>query len=286
MATRLRDALRETLVDWQNDLSPGWQFVLEGVELAFEAVDGTLKLNPWEPIFPSRRSFSLPGEPPGAHLFRAFDGLAPDSVRCVVIGQDPYPNIAFSTGRAFESGEHRHWRELDNMLSSTMRCLVQSIHAFRSGTACNAEDVDGWSETLRAVTAPGTEFPTPAVLAQSWVDQGVLLLNASLSLSRFAVEGDPHQTRGHLPLWRPLIVRILQHFAGRSSQPVVFCLFGEAAQIAAVESGVVKQAALHTDPAIVASPHPSKGNAYLKQANPFEQCNRKLEAMGASGIHW
>lgn len=287
MATRLRDALREALVDWQSDLNFDWQSVVGGVDLAFDAVDDTLELYPWEPIFPSRRHFVLPGEPDGAHMFRAFDDLSPDAVRCVVVGQDPYPNIAFCTGRAFESGEHRHWRELNNMRSPSMRCLVQSLYALRSGQANHAADTDGWPATLEAIAEQSNAFPGPAQLAKSWVDQGVLLLNSSLTLSRFSVDGDPHQTRGHLRLWRPLIARILGHFSSaHTRQSVVFLLFGVAAQEAAVASGVFDESTIQDHPAIVASLHPAEGNGYLKQSNPFELCNRKLAAMGAAPINW
>ena len=90
VTTGLQDALREVLADWESDLSSDWRPVIDGVELAFDAVDGALELHPWEPIFPSRRHVELPGEPDGAHMFRAFDNLPPQSVRCVVVGQDPY----------------------------------------------------------------------------------------------------------------------------------------------------------------------------------------------------
>ena len=286
MATRLKDALREALLDWQDDLSPPWRPVIDGIELAFDAVEDRLQLHPWEPIFPSRRHFSLPGEPEGAHMFRAFDELPPEAVRCVLLGQDPYPNIAFCTGRAFESGEHRHWRELDNMRSQSMRCLIQSLHAFRSSCSAHAQDVAGWPATLEAVAAPGNGFPKPAQLAQTWVDQGVLLLNASLTLTRFAVKGDPHQSSGHLPLWRPLIGHLLRYFANRDSRPVAFMLFGDAAQHTAAASGIAERGAMRSHPAIVASPHPAEGNAFLKAPNPFALCNDKLKAMGAEPIHW
>ena len=283
---RLRDALRQALADWESDLSPDWRSVIDGVELAFDAVDEGLEVNPWEPIFPSRRHFSLPGEPDGAHMFRAFDGLPPKSVRCVVVGQDPYPNIAFSTGRAFESGEHRHWRELNNMRSGSMRCLIQSLYAFRSGCAARARSVDDWPATLAAVDASGNGFPNPPQLAQTWVNQGVLLLNASLTLSRFSVDGDPHQTSGHLPLWRPLIERILRHFSDPARQSVVFVLFGDAAQRAATASGIVGGGSINRHSSIVASPHPAAGDDFLKSSNPFELCNSKLLAMDAEPISW
>ena len=286
MTTPLQDALREALVGWQSDLSPDWRPVIDGVELAFDAVDDRLELHPWEPIFPSRRHFSLPGEPDGAHMLHAFDHLPPRAVRCVVVGQDPYPNIAFSTGRAFESGEHRHWHELNNMRSHSMRCLIQSLCAFRSGRPSYAEDVEAWPAALKAIAKPASEIPGPGELAQTWVEQGVLLLNASLTLSRFAIEGDPHQTHGHLPLWRPLIGQVLRYFWKRPGQPVVFMLFGDAAQRAVADAGIIEPESINNDPAIVALPHPAVGNDFLKRSNPFALCNSKLRAMGAEPIHW
>ena len=286
MTIRLREALHEALAGWENDLSPDWRPVIDGVELAFDAVDEALELHPWEPIFPSRRHFTLPGEPDGTHMLRAFDGLPPDSVRCVVLGQDPYPNIAFCTWRAFETGEHRLWRELENMWSHSMRCLIQSLYAFRSGRTDGAQNVQDWPATLAAIDASGNGFPTPLDLAQTWVNQGVLLLNASLTLSRFGVDGDPHQTSGHLPLWRPLIERVLRHFYDPARQSVVFVLFGDAAQRAAVTSGIVDGGSMHGHPAIVASPHPAAGDDFLRSPNPFQLCNSKLLAMNAEPISW
>ena len=58
-------------------------------------------------------------------MFRAFDGIAPEDVRCVILGQDPYPCPAFATGRAFEAGNVARWRELDKMFSPSVRAVVQ-----------------------------------------------------------------------------------------------------------------------------------------------------------------
>ena len=86
MTVALKEALCELLTDWRADLSADWSQVLAGVEPALADVDERLELHPWEPIFPSRRGFILPDEPVGAHIFRAFDDLAPEAVRCVIIG--------------------------------------------------------------------------------------------------------------------------------------------------------------------------------------------------------
>ena len=92
-----------------------------------------LALEPWEPIFPARKGKHYPGAPSGAHIFHAFDRLEPDRVRVVVLGQDPYPCGAFSTGRAFEAGNVASWRELEKMFSVSVRTFMLMIAAARTG---------------------------------------------------------------------------------------------------------------------------------------------------------
>lgn len=281
MTISLKDALREMLRGWQDDLSSSWQHVLAGVEPGFDAVGDDLELHPWEPIFPTRPDFSLPGAPPGAHLFHAFDGLEPDQVRCLVLGQDPYPSVDFATGRAFEVGGYSSWAELEKMASCSMRCLIQCIYASRSCRPELCETINGWPEVLEAIRADAS-FPAPSQMVQPWVDQGVLLLNASLTLSRFSVQGDPHQVRGHLPLWRPIMARLIDYFAQEAEQDVVFMLFGDAAREAADVAGL----GVDGHPAVITMPHPAAGNDFLRPPNPFDRCNEKLLAMQADPIRW
>lgn len=282
----LREALQALLRDWRADLSAEWQQVMDGADPAFDKVDGSLTLYPWEPVFPSRRHFTLPDEPPSAHLFRAFDDLSPDQVRCVIVGQDPYPSLSFSTGRSFEAGCYHDWGELDKMFSCSVRSLVQFVYAFRSGNPRHAAGTGAWPGVLAAIRDPASGFPSPTGLIQQWVEQGILLLNASLTISRFSVQGDPHQLRGHLPLWRPFMARLIRYFATIPSQPVMFLLFGEAAREAAVASGIASIAGVDKHPAVIAMPHPATGDEFLRLPNPFVRCNEKLLAKGAKPIQW
>ena len=172
------------------------------------------------------------------------------------------------------------------MFSCSVRSLLQFVYAFRSGEQRYAQETDGWPDVMHAICDPESDFPAPDRLVQGWVEQGVLMLNASLTLSRFSVTGDPHQARGHLPLWRPLMARLLNYFSERTSQPVVFLLFGDAACEAALAGGITSAAELDTHPAIVAMPHPAAGDEFLRHPNPFELCNEKLEAKNEEPIEW
>ena len=165
MTMRLEEALRDTLGGWQTDVDPHWHDLVGGVDLAFDDVDPALELEPWEPIFPARRNRTFPGAPAGAHMLRAFDGIAPAHVRCVILGQDPYPCPAFATGRSFEAGNVARWRELDKMFSPSVRAVIQLIVAARTGEAHYARNFAQWPATLAAIEAGAIKLEAPAVLA-------------------------------------------------------------------------------------------------------------------------
>ena len=281
---QLRAALRETLEGWQEDIHQPWRDVVSDVSPAFDDVDPALALEPWEPVFPARRGRSFPGAPVDAHMLRAFDGLAPADVRCVILGQDPYPCPAFATGRAFEAGNVARWCELDKMFSPSVRAVIQLIVAARTGESQYARGVARWPATLAAIEDGRVDLEAPEALADRWVASAVLLLNASLTLTRFRRDGDPHQIRGHLRLWRPLMVRVLGYLA-RQDAAVVFIGFGNAAAETLAAANI---AAADADASarVILRPHPAEADKVLAQENPFTLCNRRLEAMGAAAVDW
>lgn len=282
MPSRLVDALRETLSGWQGDLAPAWATVLADVTLDFAAIDADLVIEPWEPIFPARRGKTFPGAPTGAHALRAFDNIAPEDVRCVILGQDPYPEPGFSSGRAFEAGNVAAWRELDKMFSKSIRAYTQMICAARTGDLSLARSFDDWPRVLAAIEGKAIDLEAPEALADRWVASGVLLLNSSLTLSRFKVDIDPHQSRGHLPLWRPLIQAVLAHLKARPT-PIVYIAFGEAATANFARAGLAEPPRPH---ATIQREHPAFADRVLPLENPFLLCNRHLEAMGAQPVAW
>lgn len=284
MVIQLRVALREMLEGWHEDIHLPWRDVIGDVSLGFEQVDATLELESWEPVFPARRGRRFPGAPAGAHMLRAFDGLAPADVRCVILGQDPYPCPAFATGRAFEAGNVARWRELDKMFSPSVRAVIQLVVAARTGEAYYARSVARWPATLTAIEDGRVGLEAPEALADRWVAAGVLLLNASLTLTRFRREGDPHQVQGHLPLWRPPMVRVLGHLAQQGS-PIVFIGFGDAAAETLAAANITAADA-DASARVILRPHPAQADAVLAQENPFTLSNRRLEAMGAAAVDW
>jgi uracil-DNA glycosylase len=283
MPMRLRQAMAETLGGWEADLPAAWRTALGPIGDDFTGIDGDLELEAWEPIFPVRRGRHFPGQPRGAHALRAFDGIAPDQVRCVVLGQDPYPEPGFATGRAFEAGNLAGWHELDKMFSKSVRAYMQLIVAARTGVDDYARSFDDWPATRAYLTDPASGFEEADAIADRWVREGALLLNASLTLSRFKVDIDPHQSRGHLPFWRPLMFRTVETLLARG-EPVVFIGFGKAAQDILGHFDLSE--GLSGQVGCVLREHPAFAEAVLSRPNPFILCNSYLETMGAKPIAW
>lgn len=275
--------MTQTLAGWEGDLPQDWRAALGPIVDDFDSVDAALDFEAWEPIFPARRGKTFPGQPKGAHALAAFDGIAPDGVRCMVLGQDPYPEPGFATGRAFEAGNLAGWAELDKMFSKSIRAYMQLIAAARLGNESLARDFDRWPDVRRLLCDPAGAFEAPSAIGDHWVSEGVLLLNASLTLSRFRVDIDPHQSRGHLPFWRPLMVRVTEMLLARS-EPIVFLGFGTAAADIFADTGIREGHSGHVG--YVQRAHPAFADQVLGRENPFLLCNSYLEAMGARPIAW
>lgn len=295
---KLRDAFREVLTDWRQDLPPAWRTLLSGTEPDFDAVDATLEHQAWEPLFPTRKGKRILGAPRGAHIFRAFDALAPKDVRVVLVGQDPYPDIANATGRAFEQGNLTGWVADGHRVAKSLRRVVQVAADTRADHRRYVDGDGGWDTLIDDVQGGSLEFPGPNDLFDHWRDQGVLLLNTGLTISRFGAAGSAdaaYQFQGHLPLWRPVIARVLAAVAERAVGVVVFLLWGKPARDRFAETGVRTRAEAAgtwgTRVRAVTKPHPAAGNPggavpFLEGANTFTEVNDALAAMGGARIDW
>lgn len=282
MALELKSAMMEILEGWQDDLPPAWTQALGPVDLGFANMDASLLLEPWEPVFPPRRSRHFPGMPQGAHMLRAYDRIEPAQVRCVILGQDPYPEPGFATGRAFEAGNLASWHELDKMFSKSIRAYIQQIYAARTGENEFARSFQDWPVVRSAITNPENGFEAPDALADRWVCQGILLLNTALTLSRFRVEIDPHQSAGHAPLWQPLILRTLQILVQRA-EPLVILAFGDSAAETLALAGLSSS----TDMVhIERRAHPAFVDRLFAEPNPFVCANAFLASRGLDLIAW
>lgn len=176
-------------------------------------------------------------------LFAALDGLRPIDVRVVILGQDPYHGKNQATGRAFEVSEAS---PLPPSLVNIRKMLERDLGI-----------------------AKGPRFQIGC-----WAEQGVLLLNTSLSVR--AGEPESHQGIG----WQTVTDRIISVIAALDT-PTVFLLWGAHAH---------KKSRLVTGARnlILTAPHPSPLSAYrgFFDCAHFSSANRWLESQGEPAIRW
>jgi uracil-DNA glycosylase len=180
--------------------------------------------------------------PPEEDVFNAFKATPFDKVKVLLLGQDPYHGKGQAHGMCFSVRPGvRPPPSLVNML--------QELH-----------------------TDLGCKVPNHGNL-QAWAEQGVLLLNAVLTVRER--EPNSHKNEG----WEEFTDAVIMALNERE-KPVVFALWGAYAQ---------KKEKLVTNPQhrVVKAAHPSPMSAlkYLG-SKPYTAINKALEEVGEEPIVW
>lgn len=186
---------------------------------------------------------TTPIYPPARLIFNAFDHCPFNDVKVVILGQDPYHGAGQANGLCFSVNKGvpfppsllNIFKEIENDL--------------------------------------GTPIPQDGDLTR-WSDQGVLLLNATLTV-RASMAGS-HQKRG----WEEFTDAAIRELADRREN-IVFILWGSYAQ----KKGAFIDRSRHL---VLTSPHPSPLSAYqgFFGNHHFSTANRYLAEHGKSEIKW
>ncbi|WP_326532747.1 uracil-DNA glycosylase family protein [Pseudorhodoferax sp.] len=286
----LREAMASYLHDWRADLPPAWRAVLRDVEPALDAIAPQLTLEPHEIVIPRRKGHAE--TPLGSHLFKAFDGVGPQQVRAVLLGQDPYPNRDQATGRSFEQGDLAGW---DGDATKSLRRVVQGLAHHRLPRADDPV-VDAWEQVRADIAAGQPAIEAPPALFDRWARAGVLCLNLGLTLSRFDDSDTPDAQRvqpAHMALWTPVVRAVLLHLARRPKSTLLVLLWGGQAQEAFETMGIAQAAEGANPPGrllVVKRRHPAYavGNAppFLELPDAFTQANQAFGGNPPHGIDW
>ncbi|MBL8484955.1 MAG: hypothetical protein JNJ60_22355 [Rhodocyclaceae bacterium] len=284
----LRAALESFLTDWRSDLPDAWRGILAGVEPDFGAIAAHLTLEPNERIFPLRKGHADPLAPAHSHMFRALDGSAPDAVRAVLLGQDPYPEIRRATGRSFEQGDLSNWQ---GEVAKSLRHIIQVLAEHRAPDPDYVPRDSAWPGVSARIVAGNPAIELPAGLFDRWQEAGVMCLNLGLTLSRFDDRDAPAADRvqpAHMGLWKPVVTTIVRHLAQRPGRPLLVLLWGGMAQKAVDQMRLNSARQDGESPAqlaVVRRIHPVMP-AFLQLPDPFAQANAALETIGAAPINW
>ncbi|MBQ5895534.1 MAG: uracil-DNA glycosylase [Bacteroidaceae bacterium] len=181
--------------------------------------------------------------PPARLIFNAFDHCPFDKVKVVILGQDPYHGAGQAHGLCFS-------------VNKGVQFPPSLLNIFKE-----------------IESDLGTPIPQDGDLTR-WSDQGVLLLNATLTVR--AAQAGSHQKRG----WEEFTDAAIRELATRRSG-IVFILWGSYAQ----KKGAFIDRNKHL---VLTSPHPSPLSAYqgFFGNHHFSTANRYLREQGKSEIIW
>ncbi|SNS24944.1 Uracil-DNA glycosylase [Belliella buryatensis] len=181
--------------------------------------------------------------PKGKEIFIAFDHCPFDQVKVVILGQDPYHGPGQAHGLSF---------------------------SVRPGVPFPPSLLNIFKEINKDLDQP---IPSNGDLTR-WADQGVLLLNATLTVR--AHQAGSHQKQG----WETFTDAVIRKLVEKKSN-VVFMLWGAYAQKKAAFIDESKHLKLH-------APHPSPLSAHrgFLGCGHFSKANTYLEENGLSTIKW
>ncbi|HAL42872.1 MAG TPA: uracil-DNA glycosylase [Gammaproteobacteria bacterium] len=182
--------------------------------------------------------------PSGDKIFAAMNLLPVDQVKVVLIGQDPYHGPGQAQGLCFSVPE-------GVQLPPSLRNIYREIQT-----------------DLGLTTMPKSGDLT------AWASQGVLLLNAVLTVEH--AKAGSHQGRGWEQFTDMLVERLTEKLEG-----LIFLLWGSYAQ----KKGQLVDTSRHH---VLTAPHPSPLSAHrgFFGCGHFSQVNRILEAQQLPAIDW
>ncbi len=181
--------------------------------------------------------------PKGGDIFNAFNSTPFNDVKVVILGQDPYHGDGQAHGLCF---------------------------SVQQGVRTPPSLINIYKEIYRDLQYP---IPTHGYL-QSWADQGVLLLNATLTVEQ--ANAGSHQKKG----WETFTDKAIQCL-NEQRENIVFMLWGSYAQ----KKGQLIDTHKHC---VLKAPHPSPLSAHrgFIGCGHFTQANEYLEKHGLSSINW
>ncbi len=184
--------------------------------------------------------------PPGDQMFAALDMTPVEAVKVVIIGQDPYHGAGQAHGLCF---------------------------SVRSGVALPPSLINIFTEISEDV-GNGRQFDRQKGCLSGWARQGVLLLNAVLSVEHG--QAGSHQGRG----WERFTDAVVQKLAAER-EGLVFMLWGSYAQ----KKGAIVDRGAHC---VLTAPHPSPLSAHrgFFGCRHFSQANAYLADHGQTPIDW
>jgi len=182
-------------------------------------------------------------EPPMPHMFKAFT-VTPDKIKAVIIGQDPTPQPGKATGLAFSLKPNEDPRGVPSVFNMIVELKLEGM----------------------AVSLTNGDL-------SPWLNEGVLLLNAALTV----IQGE---AGSHQKYWRQFTRKVVAYIS-YASQPSAWMLWGDQAKKTA--QSLIDRNKHYIR--IGGHPSPLGGNNFFGR-NYFHCANAFLVKMKRGAIKW
>lgn len=185
--------------------------------------------------------------PPRENLFTALRLTAPEQVKCVIIGQDPYHELGQAHGLSFSVKK-------GTPIPRSLRNIYKELYS----------DL-------------GIEAPEHGCL-EHWAEQGVLMLNDVLTV--YEGEANSHKKWG----WEKFTSELIR-LVEEQPQPIAYILWGKSAQKKIVQNhlgeGTAPRLIVQSN-----HPSPLSASRGFFGSHPFSQVNAFLREHDVQEIDW
>ncbi|MBQ6517825.1 MAG: uracil-DNA glycosylase [Anaerolineaceae bacterium] len=184
--------------------------------------------------------------PPQNQIFRALSLTQPETIKAVIVGQDPYHTPGAANGLAFSINQGLP-------IQPSLQNIFKELHS----------DI-------------GCDIPQSGDLT-NWAKQGVLLLNRTLTV-------EAHKPNSHADWGWQLFTKHIFDLCVDFPQPIVFILWGKYAQELAdgVDWATKSKKMLIKSP----HPSPFSANKGFFGSSPFSRTNSFLSSNNVKTIDW
>lgn len=220
-----------------------WYSILkDGLDLDYFSKLGShiAQLRETKEIYPSKE-----------RVFRVFQEVPYEKVKCVILALDPYNDKEESTdGLAFSNSRSR-------TISPSLKNILKEID----------DEYPEWKDDIGYGRMDRQDL-------SRWTKQGTFLLNISLTVEK-------GKAGSHLELWKPFTTFVLSKL--NEKQDVIWILMGKEAQ-------KYKSLITNVTHCVLECPHPAsesyRPNTGFFGSGVFKKCNSELEARNKQIIQW
>ena len=185
-----------------------------------------------------------------------------NSIKVLILGQDPYPQLGVATGRAFEVGSLKSWN--DPCRNISLKNIVRSIYSAYNNEILKFSEIKGKLDSNFQILPPDKLF-------KNWESQGVLLLNTSFTCEI----GAPGS---HSGFWKSFTNQLLE-FIAKENKNITWFIWGNHAQEAVKDIEIEsKQVSMHP---MMCYDKPERTSDFLfGDINHFKKTKDKINWLG------